>query len=310
MHKLRTSDDGSPVVYAIFCHKAPQQVVRLVNRLDHPLTRFVIHVDSRAPDRMVEEIESGCRSRVRIVERFACPWGGYGFVHAQLKTVEAALAIYPNCSHVGLISGQDYPLVPACDIVEFLHQRKSTTFLRHNRLPNPNWPRQGGLERVRYRHLGVRGRKVAFIKPGQFGNPLVKPVWDFAARVRPIATRQIRGFEEIYGGSAVSFLSRDAALYLTTAVGGNRRLRWQFRTVKNPDEILFHTVLLNAPESARAVIENKELHYIDWSEGFVHPKTLGLDDLSMLRESGRFFARKFDPEHPRVLDAIDRWIDS
>jgi hypothetical protein len=48
------------------------------------------------------------------------------------------------------------------------------------------------------------------------------------------------------------------------------------------------------------------LHYIDWSAGDEHPKTLGVSDLLHLRSSHALFARKFDMGvDADVLDALD-----
>jgi hypothetical protein len=53
------------------------------------------------------------------------------------------------------------------------------------------------------------------------------------------------------------------------------------------------------------------MRFIDWSLGGHHPKTLGMEDVPRILESGAHFARKFDmAQDPDVLDAIDAAVDA
>ena len=71
-----------------------------------------------------------------------------------------------------------------------------------------------------------------------------------------------------------------------------------------PDEIFVPTVLLNSP--LRDSVVGQEVHYVDWSRGGAHPKTLGIEDYDRIIESGKLFARKFDVRSDaEVLDMLD-----
>ena len=77
-----------------------------------------------------------------------------------------------------------------------------------------------------------------------------------------------------------------------------------FRHVKIPDEIFMQTMLLNSP--LRDNVVGQDVHYLDWSHGGAHPKTLGTEDSSRIVESGKLFARKFDVQYDsKVLDMLD-----
>jgi hypothetical protein len=65
-----------------------------------------------------------------------------------------------------------------------------------------------------------------------------------------------------------------------------------FKTVRIPDEIVFHTILMNSELSRN--IENKRLTYVDWN-GPPYPRVLSKSDIALLKSSKYFFARKFDP---------------
>jgi hypothetical protein len=69
-----------------------------------------------------------------------------------------------------------------------------------------------------------------------------------------------------------------------------------------PDESIFHTALCNHA-ALRICADNKR--YRDWTGGGSHPKWLNLSDLPRMIASGAHFARKFLPDG-RVQDYIDK----
>jgi hypothetical protein len=99
-------------------------------------------------------------------------------------------------------------------------------------------------------------------------------------------------------------LSHDAVRYISSFAEKKPEAVSFFKHVKMPDEIFVPTVLLNSP--LRDTVVGQELHYIDWSHGGAHPKTLGSEDYDRIVESGKLFARKFDVRSDaKVLDMLD-----
>jgi hypothetical protein len=77
-----------------------------------------------------------------------------------------------------------------------------------------------------------------------------------------------------------------------------------FGRVYIPDELFFHTLLLNSALRDRVV--DDDLRYVDWSRPSAGQKTLGIEDIDALEASPKLFARKFDSERDaRVLDLVD-----
>jgi hypothetical protein len=68
--------------------------------------------------------------------------------------------------------------------------------------------------------------------------------------------------------------------------------------------MFFHTILGSSHFSMQS--GDRHLHYIKWGGG-PNPSVLNESDLSAMKASGRFFARKFDGgSHPDLLDRVDR----
>src|SRR6266581_4390955 len=101
------------LAYFILCHKAPDHVIRLVDRLRDADSYFVIHVDKRAePDvfaalRYFSEKTPG---RVYLCKQFRCYWGGFGIVEATISCIQKAVALRLPFDRAVLLSGQDYPI--------------------------------------------------------------------------------------------------------------------------------------------------------------------------------------------------------
>ncbi len=118
----------------------------------------------------------------------------------------------------------------------------------------------------------------------------------------PVRRRIPAGLEP-YGGSAYWCLSRRAVDYVHQFVREYPRYVRFFRTVYVPDELFFHTILLNSP--LRDEVIGDDLRHIVWEDHGV--AVLGPGHLDQLAGSSKLFARKFDIERdPEILDLLDQ----
>jgi Core-2/I-Branching enzyme len=290
------------VAYVILAHRGPKQLARLLERLYHLEDRAFVHVDKRAPLEPFETalaplVASGHVQFAR--RRFRSRWADWTLVAATLATLEQALQ-EATFSHVSLLSGEDYPLVPTATIRAFLAAADNRSFMFHSsgdgatppdRSGNRTWYWSGDLRRVTYRHYRVLGRQVHV--PNRFmpDLPRLAPPRDL----------------DFYQGSQWWTLSREAAQYCVEAFIRRPELRRFFRRVYAPDEYAFQMVLCNSP--LLPTIVNDDLHFIQWS--YWHPRELTLDDLPMLSDTPKLFTRKIDEtRQPRLLAALDELIES
>jgi hypothetical protein len=269
------------LAYVISAYTNLDQVARLV-RLLGGTDAIAVHVDRKTNDREFERLRRDVSGvpEVTLLERHACHYGGFGHVRATLKGIDDVLGRLRDFSHLVLLTGQDYPIKPLAEIESFLEQRRDRSYMGTNALPSPLWSPRGGLDRVEYRYVHWRGRRVRL--PGRR---------TFPHGLRP------------FGGGAYWCLSRACVEFVARFVGERRDVVRFFRHVDVPDEIFFQTIVMNS-ELAPTVV-NDNLRYIDWSRGR-RPAILGTDDLDALRASPKLFARKFDTRvDAAVLDAID-----
>jgi hypothetical protein len=273
--------------YLIRAHTAPEQLARLVGRLDEGDVRFYVHVNALTDDQTFAAMQDGVRGRDNVVwvPRVKCYWGGFSLLEATFSGIEAILASGDLPDHALLLSGQDYPLRHPSEIEAFLEARRGRNLLHYFRLPAEEWILEGGgLNRLRYPHferIRVRTRLLRL----------------------PIPRRLPKGLEP-YGGMAYWALTGSTLAEVMRFVAERPEILRSFRRTKIPDETFFQTVIMSGPLAA--TVDNEELHYVDWSAGSAHPAVLGVADLPKLRASDKLFARKFDAAvDSEILDLLD-----
>jgi hypothetical protein len=262
--------DNMRIVYIILAHRLPNQLARLVSRLDAPSVSFFIHIDANTDDATHAEMADGMigRNNVCFLPRHQHTWGSWGIVAATLEGLEQVIRTKVLPDYVILLSGQDYPLRTPGDIEAFLAEHRGTSFIDARQLPDYTWNWHGAMDRFH-------------------GQPL-------PSGMKP------------FGGSQWWALSGDCAAYVKgVADGGLIRL---FEGVAIPSEHFVQTVVANSPFRDRLsrvdAAAVKGVHYIDWDRG--SPKVLGVEDFERLIASHALFARKFDvAEDSAILDMID-----
>ena len=273
--------------YLIRAHTAPEQLGRLVERLDEDDVRFYVHVNRLTDDdvyrAMVTRLDG--HERVTWLPRVVCRWGGFSLLEATLVGIQGILASGDLPQHALLLSGQDYPLRSPAVIRAHLGERQGRNLLHHFRLPAPEWAGEGGgLNRLRYPYFERVRYKTRLLR-------------------LPLPRRLPRSLVP-YGGMALWALTGETLEWLMRFTADRPQVLDFFRHTKMPDETFFQTVLLSSPLAD--TVDNEQLHYLDWSAGSAHPATLTMRDLPKLRSSDKLFARKFDAAlDSEVLDALD-----
>jgi hypothetical protein len=199
----------------------------------------------------------------------------------------------PSCSHVMVLSGQDYPLATADDLRDFFAADAVSSFVAYWKLPHPIWGPSGGMDRLRWWQLPVRGR-----------------------RVRLPIRRSLPDGVQPYGSPMYWALTAEAVREVLRVRAARPDLVRFYRHAWIPDEMFVATVVMNSPH--REAVVRESLTYTRWPEaGGAHPAVLGADELDALAEAAagpcdtggwarrKLFARKFDGADPAVLDAID-----
>jgi len=285
--------------YIILAHKNPAQLIRLVDRLDDGRSTFFIHIDLRTTlDSYHESLLA--RNNIVHIHRISTKWGGFSLAEATLNAMQAVEESGIAFSAISLLSGQDYPIKTNEEIDQFLATSAHSIFLDYFPLPNYRRWDTGGTYRYKKYFFGTSSIPIFFSKSLNLLSIFIPPF----ARKLPFHLRP-------YCGSQWWTMDLYALRYILTYVKKNPKYYNFHKFTFAPDELFFHTILLNAKdERIRKSITNNNLRYMRWiSVENPHPEILVAADFPQLAASEHFFARKFEPaEDSAILDKIDQHL--
>jgi len=282
--------------YIILVHKNPKQLYRLIKMLDDELSHFFIHVDKRA-----DIVQFNClahfKSKVEFITREVTEWGGFGLVNAVLNGLRAVRESKKNISHIILLSGQDYPIKSNQYINKFISENKNN-FLEYFPLPNPQkWKPDGGMYRIDKYFFGLK-----------LHHKYAAKTMNLMSRFFPSLRRKKLEGMKAHAGSMWWIIDKYSADYILDYVNNNPDYVAFHRHTFAPDELFFHTILLNAKdERISSSIINNNKRYIKWRDRDAsHPETITSKYFDDMKASDALFARKFDlSTDSEVLNLID-----
>jgi Core-2/I-Branching enzyme len=298
------------IAYIISAYKAPDQLIRLVHRLSTPTSVFLIHVDKRTDSKQYREMISGLDHLANVVflKRHSCHWGDFGHVRATLKGLAYLFKTEIHFDYLFLLTGQDYPIKSNAYIESFLNRANGKEFISYYRFPN-DWGGDGGLGRIEHWHFRVL-ENWHFTMLHKFVHLPLKLKTE--SRVKLILCslintmfkkRTLPGNMEAFGGPGYWVITRECARFIYTFANQNPRFVKFFRFVDIPDEIFFHTIVLNSSFAHNVV--NDDLRCIDISARS-GPRIWQKRDFEILAQSKALIARKFDTAvDSEILDLID-----
>ncbi len=270
----------------LLCHKNPRQINSFLDVMKNPQISFFIHIDKK--NNFAKEIIK--RDDICILPYEFCQniqWGSISMVQATLNLIELAVS-KDKFDYFLLCSGQDFPIKPVKEIVDFFED-KSCNFINLFNSKNSTG-----------KYTNYDKRNSLYYPKWIMGNTLVQRILK-------------RLYIELTGGyDKTLFLNRKNTTKFKFYFGSqwwclnNKTIEWiikycdehkeYFDFYKNcvvPDESFFHTLVLNSPYSNN---RKEYLHYIDWSEKKNSPKTLTMKDFDKIKQSNYLIARKFDTD--------------
>lgn len=281
-------------------HKGLPQLKKLLELFSDEDFACFIHIDRKTavtPEDWRELENSG--KDVHVYSRYKIRWGGISIVKAELFLLEQIVTSGTHFDYVHFLSGQDYPIKPISEIKKFFEEHRGKEYIEHMRLPSEKWE-QGTFRRFRYFYLN--------------------DVWDFhtprgkrwLARCLQwqcklgVKRRVPDQFERLYGGSNWMSLTGECAEYLIRKRKEYRAFYRRLKYTFAPDEVFFHTIILNSPFAAKVVNDNQRC--IVWSKN-ASPRTLTEKDWWTVATSDCLLARKLEfPASSGLMKLTDRYI--
>ena len=307
--------------YIILAHHQPNQLLRLVERLEDGHTRIYLHIDKQSDIRQFHAVTAKHYVKV-ITERFASSWGGIGIVKA---TVAGMRAIVRDNRpyHTKLLSGQCYPLVSNNTWNQFLQAHPHTDFIDVKAIDKafPNWEQRMHQYKVdlssqRNDHLLVTPvEKLSYRERLHLFKKLMRKALDrkkfsilgklpafYAVRKTPVVKQD-------FGGSQWWTLSYPTLKKVVGFLEAHPDFLQYHRYTLLPDEIVFQTVISHLRLEDPSITIKPNLTFTIWPEG-MHTSPLVLHTAhlpSLMEQSGKLFARKMDEtQSAGLLNTLDQ----
>jgi len=288
---------SAPLGFILLTHSDSPQSVRLVNRLNAmfdfpPITWHHDFSKGKPPEAKFSPNITFVRRPVRA-ER-----AEYSLVEAELRAMEQMFSQPGAPERFVLLSGQDYPIKPAKQILADLQAGGFDAHMHYD-LVREDQQATKELRMLYERHLCYNFPPLPLFRWLDRNWPMfiVKYRGPFRGLV-PFS----REFE-CYAGSQWFVANRRTVEHILEFHRTRRKLARYYRWRLFPDEVYLQTIVVNEP---RLKTNRNNWRYVDWSSGTSHPKILGLEDLPKLMASPAHFARKFSLQaDAKILDRLD-----
>ncbi|MTM92185.1 N-acetylglucosaminyltransferase, partial [Turicibacter sanguinis] len=114
------------MAYLILAHKNSTQINMLIDALTHDKIDIFIHLDLKST--IKDEIRQ-CENIYFVENRTDVEWGTVSQVYAMLNSLQVIYNTNKKYDYIHLISGQDFPLNKAEDIITFFYLNNGKQFL-------------------------------------------------------------------------------------------------------------------------------------------------------------------------------------
>ena len=282
------------IAFLLLCHKDPQAVIEKARQLTAAGDRVAIHYDGRAPEAefaRIREALADNRSVAFAGRRVTCGWGEWSLVEATLLTARAALAAFPEASHLYLISG-DCMAIKSAAYAHALLAAREVDYIESTDFHTGGWIRTGLKdERLVYRHwFNERSRKRLFYASMALQKRL-------GLRRSPPADLDMRI------GSQWWCLRRATVEAVLAFLAERRDVTRFFRTTWIPDETVFQTLVRHLVPASE--IESRTPTFLMFTD-YGLPVTFYNDHYDLLLGQDYLFARKISPEARELKKRLGR----
>lgn len=274
-------------IFAITCHKLTQPLIHTVTYFASFEENIVlIHVDKKTN---IEDFLFLKGNNVHFIEnRINILWGNVSQIISTIELMKYSLKY--EYEYFFLLSGDDIPLKSNEELNNFLYKNSKYEFIHYQdgktSYINPE-------DRVKYNYplFFFLKKKTLYIRLKKF---FVYTFKDVFYKNKLFYDHKIN-IPKLYKGTNWFGLKKSTIIYILEYIYNNPWFLDLFEKSICGDEVFFHSIIKTNSEII--IFDNpnyghKALRYIDWVSGPEFPKILNEEDISNMRKSNYFFARK------------------
>jgi hypothetical protein len=272
------------IAFILLCHKNPDAIIQQAVQLTAAGDFISIHFDARSPASDYARIREALGGNPAVTfarKRVKCGWGEWSLVEATLGAVRAALAAFPQATHLYMVSGDCMAIKSAVHAHRFLDAH-DVDYIESFDFFESGWIKTGFVEeRLIYRHwFNERTQKNLYY-------------WSLWLQKKLGLERPVPENLQMMIGSQWWCLRRrtvEAVMKFTVKRADLMRF---FRRTWIPDETFFQTLVRHlVPETE---IRSRTLTFLMFTD-YGMPVTFYNDHYDLLLGQDYLFARKISPE--------------
>lgn len=272
--------------YLILAHNDIPLLQTLITCLDDSRNDLFVHWDAKSGS--VPQLKTESARLFMLGQRVNVNWAGYSMVQAEFILFRKAFANGPY-AYYHLISGADLPIKSQDYIHAECERLQGTEFVAFA-------PATKAEVDYRVQHW--------FLFPEDFRSKnLVKKGLRYLFLAAQDLLRTRRTDITVKKGSQWCSLTQGFVSYL---IAQESQVRNLFTHTFCPDELFIQTVISNSPFADKVKTAPSEfdgnMRYIKWKDGELFP--IVKDDLADLRQSDKWFARKFSSQDKSLLEVF------
>lgn len=272
------------IAFILLCHKHPDAIIQQAVQLTAAGDFIAIHFDARSPAadyRRIRDALAGNPAVTFARRRVKCGWGEWSLVAATIEAVRAALAAFPQATHLYMVSGDCMAIKSAVHAHRFL-EADDVDYIESFDFFESGWIKTGMVEeRLIYRHwFNERTQKGLYH-------------WSLWLQKKLGQARAVPDDLQIMIGSQWWCLRRRTVEAVMAFVAKRPDVVRFFRTTWIPDETFFQTLVRHlVPETE---IRARTLTFLMFTD-YGMPVTFYNDHYDLLLGQDYLFARKISPE--------------
>lgn len=301
----------------LLVHKNVEQVCRLCARLSNSSIYILIHLDKkmRIENADIERIKASALNVLICPQRRSCLIDDWSLVDTTIEMIEFAKHNLPEIEYYVLMSGQDYPIKPVGEFVDFLKTNYPMPYIDCTPYNVNNWI----FQKFNHTILMKYARKIK--NRYRLRGPVY--VVSLLEKILPrcfFTDYAIQQFNiPLYGGSAWWVLPNIIIDEIILFMKNNERFINCYKRSITPEETFFQTLSMCCKSSNQIQVnQNNQIsqNCLTYSLFFTenkkftgHPHIITKEEFSLLRNRPEYFARKFDVNVDyEILNKLDKHV--
>ncbi len=315
-------------------HRSPEQLLRLLKRMDDERFDFYIHVDAKTNiERFLPITHHIKKSQIHWVHnRVKTYLNDFSLIEATCNTTKVASEGEEDYMYYVLLTGQDYPIKSNEFIYDKLSSAYPMSFIDMYGISEAYQSGVMWVEHIGYSYFSQSlrkkiqdfvGRKFYYSPCGRTVKIIPKLYDIFATKLIYSPRKRIVDTEYTYSAGSHFWILPDIAIrHIIDKSEYDKNINEIFHHIAAPEESYFQTVLssmegLKLPNgmleqfnSMDKEMDNPALRLIKWYEDGKHtsghPGVWKMGDVSVIDSALALFARKFDiNKDSNILDYLD-----